>query len=260
MKIKHTCDHWSGFNNNQMNAVLSRLQVNNRVWPHLKRGSPTHSKLHSEQNKGEASHAMWLCRLVTMWPLTPGVSGAGADLWLWAGQPGGAGHRAGHSPLQHHPQLPGEHRPGPPGQAGHRQPLRGPRGHHAGQQIHITHTVDYWLSPWQGRLHVYEGYPLWMCTLPVRIMKLLGVKMMIVSNAVGGLNPSYKVGDLMLVKDHINFLGLAGDSPLRGPNDIGFGPRFFSINNLYDQKWRRMALEVAKEVSHIHVQKQRVDI
>merc|ERR1712147_236143 len=51
----------------------------------------------------------------------------------------------------------------------------------------------------QGRLHVYEGYPLWMCTLPVRIMKLLGVKMMIVSNAVGGLNPRYKVGDLMLV-------------------------------------------------------------
>ena len=89
---------------------------------------------------------------------------------------------------------------------------------------------------------------MWMCTLPVRIMKLLGVKMMIVSNAVGGLNPSYKVGDLMLVKDHINFLGLAGDSPLRGPNDTGFGPRFFSINNLYDQKWRRMALEVAKEV------------
>ena len=89
-----------------------------------------------------------------------------------------------------------------------------------------------------------------MCTLPVRIMKLLGVKMMIVSNAVGGLNPRYKVGDLMLVKDHINFLGLAGDSPLRGPNDTGFGPRFFSINNLYDQKWRRMALEVAKEVTH----------
>lgn len=97
---------------------------------------------------------------------------------------------------------------------------------------------------------MYEGYPLWMCTLPVRIMKLLGVKMMIVSNAVGGLNPRYKVGDLMLVKDHINFLGLAGDSPLRGPNDTGFGPRFFSINNLYDQKWRRMALEVAKEVTH----------
>ena len=83
-----------------------------------------------------------------------------------------------------------------------------------------------------------------------KIGKTTVVKMMIVSNAVGGLNPRYKVGDLMLVKDHINFLGLAGDSPLRGPNDTGFGPRFFSINNLYDQKWRRMALEVAKEVSH----------
>ena len=79
-------------------------------------------------------------------------------------------------------------------------------------------------------------------------MKLLGVKMMIVSNAVGGLNPSYKVGDLMLVRDHINFLGLAGESPLRGPNDVNFGPRFFSVNNLYEEKWRNIAREAAEQV------------
>ena len=79
-------------------------------------------------------------------------------------------------------------------------------------------------------------------------MKLLGVKMMIVSNAVGGLNPSYKVGDLMLVRDHINFLGLAGESPLRGPNDVNFGPRFFSVNDLYEEKWRNIAKEAAEQV------------
>ena len=79
-------------------------------------------------------------------------------------------------------------------------------------------------------------------------MKLLGVKMMIVSNAVGGLNPSYQVGDLMLVRDHINFLGLAGESPLRGPNDANFGPRFFSVNNLYEKKWRTIAREAAAQV------------
>ena len=79
-------------------------------------------------------------------------------------------------------------------------------------------------------------------------MKLLGVKMMIVSNAVGGLNQNYKVGDVMLVKDHINFLGIAGDSPLRGPNDSSFGPRFFSVNDIYNPKWRSLALEAAEEV------------
>jgi len=100
----------------------------------------------------------------------------------------------------------------------------------------------------QGRLHVYEGYPLWQCTLPVRIMKMLGVRLLIVSNAVGSINPGYSVGDLMLVKDHINFLGLAGESPLRGPNDEEFGPRFFPVNNLYNSKWRNIAMEAARQV------------
>jgi len=118
---------------------------------------------------------------------------------------------------------------------------------HSGRLV-LGHLAGVPVVLMQGRLHLYEGYPLWMCTLPVRIMKLLGVKMMIVSNAVGGLNPSYKVGDLMLVRDHINFLGLAGESPLRGPNDVNFGPRFFSVNDLYEEKWRNIAREAAEQV------------
>ena len=79
-------------------------------------------------------------------------------------------------------------------------------------------------------------------------MKLLGVKLLVVSNAVGGLNPTYNVGDIMLVRDHINMFGLSGESPLRGPNDESFGPRFFSVNNLYEKKWREVALEAAERV------------
>ena len=79
-------------------------------------------------------------------------------------------------------------------------------------------------------------------------MKLLGVKLLVVSNAVGGLNPAYNVGDIMLVKDHINMFGLSGESPLRGPNDESFGPRFFSVNNLYDARWREAAVEAAERV------------
>ena len=93
-----------------------------------------------------------------------------------------------------------------------------------------------------------QGYPLWQCTLPIRVMKLLGVKLLVVSNAVGGLNPTYNVGDIMLVKDHINMFGLSGESPLRGPNDESFGPRFFSVNNLYDARWREAAVEAAERV------------
>eukprot|EP00092_Neocalanus_flemingeri_P039766 GFUD01043305.1.p1 GENE.GFUD01043305.1~~GFUD01043305.1.p1 ORF type:complete len:317 (-),score=99.96 GFUD01043305.1:30-980(-) len=100
----------------------------------------------------------------------------------------------------------------------------------------------------QGRLHVYEGHPMWRCTLPVRIMRMVGVTHLIVTNAVGGLNPAYQVGDIMLVKDHINMFSLAAESPLRGPNDESFGPRFFSVNDLYSKKWRNLAKQAAEEV------------
>jgi len=104
----------------------------------------------------------------------------------------------------------------------------------------------------QGRLHVYEGHPLWRCTMPVRILRMVGVTQLIVTNAVGGLNPAYKVGDIMLVKDHINMFGLAAESPLRGPNDESFGPRFFPINDLYSKRARSIARAAAEEVGISH--------
>lgn len=97
----------------------------------------------------------------------------------------------------------------------------------------------------QGRFHSYEGYPLWKCALPVRVMKLLGVEHMIVTNAGGGLNPGYQVGDIMVLKDHINLPGFSCQHPLRGPNDLRFGPRFFPTNDLYKPTWRTLAHKIA---------------
>merc|ERR1712126_726187 len=77
----------------------------------------------------------------------------------------------------------------------------------------------------QGRFHTYEGYPLWKTAMPVRVMKLLGVEHIVVTNAGGGLNSAFNVGDIMLLKDHINLPGFACANPLRGPNDERFGPR-----------------------------------
>lgn len=107
----------------------------------------------------------------------------------------------------------------------------------------------------QGRFHCYEGYALWKCAMPVRVMKLVGVSHLIVTNAAGGLNPSYNIGDIMILKDHINMQGFAGDSPLKGHNDERFGPRFLALNNSYDMRLRQMAMECAKEMGiapHIH--------
>lgn len=71
----------------------------------------------------------------------------------------------------------------------------------------------------QGRFHYYEGYPLSNCSMPVRVMKLCGCTHLIASNAAGALNTNYKVGDIMIVKDHINVMGIAGIGPLVGPYD-----------------------------------------
>lgn len=70
--------------------------------------------------------------------------------------------------------------------------------------------------------------------MPVRVMKLIGVKHLIATNAAGGLNPKFKVGDIMVIKDHVNVMGFAGNSPLQGPNDNRFGPRFLPMNKAYD--------------------------
>nr|CAD7447736.1 unnamed protein product [Timema bartmani] len=107
----------------------------------------------------------------------------------------------------------------------------------------------------QGRFHYYEGYPIWKCAMPVRVMKLVGITHMIVTNAAGGLGDGYKVGDVMIIKDHVNFLGLAGVNPLRGPNDDKFGIRFPAMNKAYDEDLRNDAKRIAKELdidTHVH--------
>ena len=97
----------------------------------------------------------------------------------------------------------------------------------------------------QGRFHRYEGYTLQQVTLPVRVMRALGAGTLIVSNACGGMNPLWEVGDLMLIADHINLLG---DNPLIGPNDDALGPRFPDMSAVYDPALRHLALEVAREL------------
>jgi len=100
----------------------------------------------------------------------------------------------------------------------------------------------------QGRPHFYEGYPLEQITLPVRVMRALGAEILIVTNAAGGLNEGFKAGDLMLITDHINLVGMAGHSPLFGPNDERLGPRFVDMSEAYDKELREIALEVGHEL------------
>ncbi|WKY05767.1 hypothetical protein Q1695_006178 [Nippostrongylus brasiliensis] len=100
----------------------------------------------------------------------------------------------------------------------------------------------------QGRFHPYEhNMDLALCAFPVRVMHLLGVKIMVVSNAAGGVNPNFKYGDLMLIKDHIFMPGLAGFSPMVGLSDPRFGARFVSVHEAYDKSLRKLAMEVAKK-------------
>jgi purine-nucleoside phosphorylase len=105
----------------------------------------------------------------------------------------------------------------------------------------------------EGRAHFYEGYPMDRITLPVRVMRLLGVETLMVTNAAGGINPDFRAGDLMLITDHINLIGMAGHNPLRGPNIEAFGPRFPDMSEPYDGELRDLALQVAeREVIPLH--------
>ena len=94
----------------------------------------------------------------------------------------------------------------------------------------------------QGRFHFYEGYDMQTVTFPVRVMKYLGINQLIVSNAAGCVNPKYKVGDVMLIKDHINFFP---EHPLRGKNDERFGPRFVNMSEPYSKSLRNRAKVIA---------------
>ncbi len=99
----------------------------------------------------------------------------------------------------------------------------------------------------QGRFHFYEGYTMQALTLPVRVMRMLGAQTLIVTNAAGGLNATYQPGDFMLIRDHINFLGLAGMNPLIGPNDERLGERFPALAKAYDAHLRERARTVAAQ-------------
>jgi purine-nucleoside phosphorylase len=101
----------------------------------------------------------------------------------------------------------------------------------------------------QGRAHYYEGYSMAQVTLPVRVMQRLGVEALIVTNAAGAVNPEFEPGDLMLITDHLNLLGMAGLSPLRGPNLDEFGPRFPDMSRAYNRELYRLARQVASEDS-----------
>ncbi|MBK7649934.1 MAG: purine-nucleoside phosphorylase [Flammeovirgaceae bacterium] len=95
----------------------------------------------------------------------------------------------------------------------------------------------------QGRFHYYEGYTMQQITLPVRVMKLLGVKQLLISNAAGNMNRKWKKGELMLIDDHINLLP---DNPLRGPNFELFGPRFPDMSQPYDKTMNSLLTKIAK--------------
>ncbi|MGB8648458.1 MAG: purine-nucleoside phosphorylase [Anaerolineae bacterium] len=97
----------------------------------------------------------------------------------------------------------------------------------------------------RGRSHFYEGYSLPQVTLPLRVLRALGVEMLIVTNAAGGINLAWKGGDLMLITDHIGLPAMAGNNPLFGPNDTDLGPRFPIMAGAYDAALRRKAQQVA---------------
>ncbi|HUX46602.1 MAG TPA: purine-nucleoside phosphorylase [Desulfosporosinus sp.] len=97
----------------------------------------------------------------------------------------------------------------------------------------------------QGRFHYYEGYTMHEVTFPIRVMQVLGVAGLIVTNAAGGINPDFHPGDLILIKDHLNMMG---DSPLRGANLSSLGPRFPDLSEAYNRNWRQKALVIAREL------------
>lgn len=115
---------------------------------------------------------------------------------------------------------------------------------HAGQLV-IGQLSGKTVIAMQGRFHHYEGYSMDKVTFPVRVMKLLGVEKLIVTNAAGGVNKEFTPGDLMLITDHINFMS----NPLIGANDERFGPRFPDMSSAYDKEFQQVARTVAADLN-----------
>jgi purine-nucleoside phosphorylase len=117
---------------------------------------------------------------------------------------------------------------------------------HTGRMV-IGTLEEHTVLAMQGRFHFYEGHKIQQVTLPIRVMGLLGIDTLIVTNAAGGISADYAAGDLMLIADHINLVGMAGQNPLIGPNDDDLGPRFPDMSQAYDPALRQIARQVALE-------------
>lgn len=99
----------------------------------------------------------------------------------------------------------------------------------------------------QGRIHFYEGYSMSQVTFPIRVMQRLGIEILIVTNAAGAINPDFVPGDVMLITDHINLIGMGGANPLVGPNLDAFGIRFPDMSQAYDRALQALARQVAMQ-------------
>lgn len=118
-------------------------------------------------------------------------------------------------------------------------------GHHG--NLVIGELEGQVVAAQQGRAHYYEGYTMQEVTFPIRVMHFLGIETVILTNAAGGINPSYRVGELMLIEDHINLPGMVGANPLMGPNDEELGERFVGLAQAYDRRLRDVAQDVARQ-------------
>jgi len=123
-------------------------------------------------------------------------------------------------------------------------PVSTVEGHHG--NLVIGEFAGQIVAAQQGRAHFDEGYTMAEVTFPIRVMKAMGIHSVFLTNAAGGVNRRYNVGDLMLLEDHINLPGMTGANPLMGPNDEALGLRFLGMAQTYDRRLRQRALEVAR--------------
>ncbi|MCE5258487.1 MAG: purine-nucleoside phosphorylase [Chloroflexi bacterium] len=119
---------------------------------------------------------------------------------------------------------------------------------HAGRLV-LGHIKGIPIAFLQGRAHYYEGYEFSDITWPIRVLRLLGVDTLLLTNAAGGIHRGWDTGDIVLITDHINIPGLAGNNPLRGPNDDSFGPRFPAMSAAYDTELINLARESANRLN-----------